>query len=331
MLTRKSFQEMSRNFNQWCQYPAVRYKILYHFLDVPYDHEELAQLRPEFLSSDIVQQIYEAQLPDGSWGPLFGKDYSCKNAFPTTEVAIDRSLYIGLTIEDKDMLFMALDYLEYFLRGESKQKLYDKNERAIPWQMCEIAKNVERIQPYNPLCDRLWEEWNYIASCAFASGEYSHECDKVAQHELLSTREERLVPLPINFLLARPDKISRKLEKSMLNYYGRKAHDHGFFWDKSLNQFPENFVYEKTRRWFHTIKYINQFRDTKEYLQSAIEWLMDNQNQDGLWDYGPQTKDPWGYFGYFSTNRNYKYNRVVDCTIEVLNIMKVYLDHNEID
>jgi len=175
MLTNKKFKEIAGSFFDWCEYPAVKYKILFHFLDCPYEDKRLSELRQSFLNSDIVNQLYETQLPDGSWGPLRGKDYSCKSIFPTTEVAIDRCLYIGLTLEDKDILFLALDYLEEFFQGTSKTKLYHKNERAIPWQMSEIASYAERIKPRNPLCDKWWNEWNYIASRAFSNGEYSYD------------------------------------------------------------------------------------------------------------------------------------------------------------
>ncbi len=328
MITRNEFHEMALRLYHWCEYPAVKYKILFHFLDTPYTDNGLLQLREDFYHSDIVIQIYEKQLPDGSWGPLRSKDYSCKSTFPTTEVAIDRCLYMGLTIEDKDILFLALDYLEEFLQGKSLTRLHNKNERDIPWQMAEIAAYAERIKPNNPLCDKLWNEWNYIAGMTFADGEYSHERDKKAQQEMFSTREDRLIPMPLMLLLSRPADLSEKLEKAMLNYYGLNAYRGGYFWDKALTGFPDDFVYNKTRRWFHTIKYINQFRHTQEYLLDAMEWLLNNRNSDGLWDYGPQTKDPWGYFNYFSTNRNYKYNRIVDCSIEVLDMIKRYLDHN---
>ncbi|MBH1942592.1 hypothetical protein I5677_17010 [Mobilitalea sibirica] len=330
MITREEFKSIALNFYHWCNYPAVKYKILFHLLDYKYDDRKLMELRNDFLHSDIVMQLYDEQLPDGSWGPLRDKDYSCKSIFPTTFVAIERCLYIGLTIEDKDILFMASEYLEEFLQGKSKTKLYNKNERAIPWQMSEIAFYTERIKPNNPLCDRLWNEWNYIATCAFADGEYSHDRDKRAQHEIFLTREDRLIPIPISLLLTRSKDLLRNLEDAMVNYYGKNAYLNGYFWDKSLDKFPEDFASNKTRRWFHTIKYINQFRNTKDYLSNAMEWLLSNRDLDGLWDYGSQIKDPWGYYGYFSTNRKYKYNNKVDCTMEVLNILKTYIDHNQI-
>ena len=64
------------------------------------------------------------------------------------------------------------------------------------------------------------------------------------------------------------------------------------------------------------------------YLENAVEWILENAREDGLWDWGPQIKDPWGYFGYFSCNRHYSHNRVVDCTIEVLSFLKQYIENN---
>ena len=75
-------------------------------------------------------------------------------------------------------------------------------------------------------------------------------------------------------------------------------------------------------------QYKYQFHDSALFLEDSVNWLMENQNTDGLWDWGAQTKDPWGYFCNFSTIRNYKYNRIVDCTIEVLDFLKRYLDQN---
>lgn len=334
MLTRAVFNRYAKNFMEWCEYDAARYKTLYTLLDMPYDNPHLTALRPAFMKSDIVLELYEAQRYDGSWGPLSSKDYAAKDKFPTTMVAAERCLYIGCSVEDGDMLLSLLDYLEDILRGYSEVdntspvRLYNKNERAIPWQLCDIAAMIERMKPYNPLCDRLWGEWFYIAGRAFEDGAYSHERDKLAQHEVLGTREDRLVPLPVTFLVNRRADMPPELERAMLDHYGGYAYRHGHFWDKPLDRLPAEFVNPYTRRYFHTIKYINQFRGSAPYLSDTVDWLLSQVNADGLWDYGTQVKDPWGYFGYFSCNRQYKYNKIVDCTMEVLDVLKRYLNNN---
>lgn len=313
----------------FCEYPAVRYKILYHLLDTPYDDKQLVELRDEFLKSDIVEELYREQDEYGGWGKLQSKDYSDKAKFPTSMVAIERCLYIGLTIDDRDILLCANEYLESFLKGTSHEKLYNKNERAIPWQTASICETIEAIKS-NTICDRTFGQWLYIAGRAYEDGGYSYERDRLAQHEVFLTREDRLVPMQFKLLLKRRNLISPELEDAMLRHIGGHVYTHGHFWHHCPAELPENFVYEKTRRWFHSFNYINQFRGSKIYLEKTIDWLLSNRNSDGLWDWGSQIKDPWGYFRYFSTNRNYKHNRVVDCSMEVLNLLKNYIDNNDI-
>ena len=327
MITGERFTAYARCVYEYAPYPAVRYKISADYLGVPADDPELSALRREFLQSDVVEELYQAQSPDGNWGPLSSKDYSAKDPFPTTFVAVERCLNLGLRVDDRGILITTLDYLEDILRGKSAVRLYNRNERAIPWQLCDIAFQVERLSPHNPLVDAIYSQWLYIAGQAFTDGEYSHDRDMAAQHELLGTKEKRLVPLPVSLLLTRPDELG-SLNAAMLNHYGKRALLHGYFWDKNLLELPENWVEPHTRRYFNTIGYINQFYHTEEYLAPVMDWLESCRNPDGLWDYGPQIKDPWGYFGYWSKTRNYAVNRVVDCSMEVLRVFHTYLLHN---
>jgi hypothetical protein len=330
MLTQDNFRRAALNLYNFCENPAAQYKILFHLLDTPYESHELTKLRDSFLQSDIVEELYRAQDYNGGWGKLQDKDYSAKDKFHCSLTAINRCLYIGLTIEDRDILLLAYEYLEEFLKGTSKERLYTANERAIPWQKAVICGAIEKIKPHNELCDRTYAEWMYIISRAYANGEYSYERERDAQHEIFFTREKRLVPTEACFdlILTRREGLSPELEECLLRHHGEHANNHGHFWDKTPKELPENFIYNKTRRWFHTFNFINQFRGSKMFLENSVSWLMENQNANGLWDWGTQTKDPWGYFGYFSTTRDFKHNRVVDCTMEVLDFLKKYLENN---
>lgn len=325
----KFFQQAAWRLYEYCEHPAVRYKILFHLLDRPYDDEELCRLRPAFLASDIVEELYQEQDEYGGWGKLQSKDYAAKDRFPTSLTAINRCLYIGLTIEDRDILLCAYEYLEDFLKGTAREKFRRTNERVIPWNTATVCNAIEAIKPYNPLCDRPYSEWRYIAGRAFETGEYSYERERAAQHEVFWTREDRLVPMQTELLLKRRDQIPPALEEAMLRHYGEYAYQHGHFWSETPAKLPESFVYNKTRRWFATFHYINQFRGSALYLADAVDWLAANQNAEGLWDWGTQIKDPWGYFGYFSTGRQNRRSRTVDCSMEVLSFLKEYMERNK--
>ena len=340
MLTRKNFISYAENFLNWCEYPAVKYKISLGFLDIPY--ENLAELRKEFLKSDIVSELRDTQDYNGTWGKLNSiadKNPEIKTRFyRNTMNALSRCIYIGLRIEDEsDILTLALEHLEDILRDKSyiliKKYSSGNNERLIPWNLSSVAAMAEAISPnkYNSMCDDLYNQWTYIAICAFEDGEYSHERDKKAQHELFGTREDRLVPMALDLLLGKGREISESLENAMRDHYGKNAYYNGHFWWVPLDKIRENppiWVDKYSQRYFPTIDYINQFRNTGKYLDDTINWLETNRNQDNLWDFGPQVSfDPIGDNRYFSTTKKHKYNRIVNCTMEVLSVFKKYLDN----
>lgn len=329
MITYEELNKHAKALIEFCDYPAVWYKVKFSIMDVSYEDKELSSLRKAFLTSDIVEEMYQTQDSYGGWGQFQTKDYSVKSKIPTSSVGIERCLYIGLTVKDRDILFMAKEYLKELLLGTSHERVREKNERAIPWQRAKVCNLLEAITPNSPLCDETWRQWLFIADRAYEDGEYSYEKDKAAQHEVFLTRENRLVPMQSELLLKRREEIPEFLEDAMLRHLGRYANENGYFWDKTPDRLPKSFVYNKTRRWFKTFNYINQFRNSELYLKNAVEWIMENVREDGLWDFGTQIKDPWGYFDYFSCNRNYKFNRVVDCTIEILDFLKHYIDNNK--
>lgn len=329
MISKKEFQDHAEALLRFCSYPAVHYKVLFHLLDTPYQDGALSALRGEYLKSDIVEELYQTQDMNGGWGKLRSKDYSVKARIPTSGVGIERCLYIGLTMEDRDILFMACEYLQDLLLGRSSEGVFEKNERALPWQKAIVCNLLEAITADNPLCDETYRQWRYIAGRAYEGGEYSYEKDRAAQHEVFLTRESRLVPMQSELLLKRRREIPPALEDAMLRHLGRRASENGYFWDKTPHKLPDSFVYKQTRRWFETFYYINQFRGSRIYLEDAVEWILENAREDGLWDWGPQVKDPWGYFRYFSCSRHYSHNRVVDCTVEVLDFLKKYMENND--
>lgn len=70
MISEDEFKEMALRLYDYCEYPAVRYKILYSLLEVPYEDKRLADLRPAFINSDIVEELYREQDIYGGWGAL---------------------------------------------------------------------------------------------------------------------------------------------------------------------------------------------------------------------------------------------------------------------
>ncbi len=104
VFTRGDLTKAAMRLYDFCAYPAVKYAILYRLLDRPYDDQALTALRPAFLASDIVEELYREQDNWGGWGRLLDKDYSAKDRFPTSQVAINRCLYIVKKYADNNRI-----------------------------------------------------------------------------------------------------------------------------------------------------------------------------------------------------------------------------------
>jgi hypothetical protein len=100
--------------------------------------------------------------------------------------------------------------------------------------------------------------------------------------------------------------------------------------DGKLDVLPNSFRNSKTSRHMNTMESMVCFRNASVYLQPAVEWLLAGRDEDGLWDYGPQAADPFGYTRKLAAPDWRKpVNRKLDCTMEVLVLLKEYIRNNE--
>ena len=61
MITKEEFYSHAEALLHFCEYPAVKYKVLFSFYNTPYRDEALSALREEFLKSDIAEEMYQTQ------------------------------------------------------------------------------------------------------------------------------------------------------------------------------------------------------------------------------------------------------------------------------
>ena len=234
--TREFLKSAAMCLYEQCEYPAVRYCILTKLLGKQ-AHEELYSA---FLYSDIVEELYKTQDAEGGWGPLESKDYTVKAKFPTSAVAINRCLYIGLKKDDRDILFMAKEYLESFLLGTAREKVRTTNERIFPWRTALVCHLLESIEPNNPLCDRTYYEWLYMRA-AFEHSGTRHERERDARTRCLHVRQDSC-RCRSSCLLNAARTSRSKLEDAMLRRYGGHANEHGHFWEKTPQKCPKTSI-----------------------------------------------------------------------------------------
>ena len=332
MYTKDEFRKAASEILAMSPYPAVKFKIAHDFLGYEKDagNAEFDKWYADFLHSDIVNELVSEQRGDGSWGELMKSDYTSKRKVPNTCGGIGRALYMGMNekYDGRGIIESALGYLCDAYTGKIKLPIYEKNERAAHIQSYTIASMIESLSPYNPICDGIWDNWSYVAWRAFSSGEYRHELDFKAQNELFGIKGDRLIPLPIGFLLARKERLPEFVEPAMLDHYGRGAYYHGYFWPEPLSKIPESFKWNKTHRLIPVIEHINGFSKTKYYLCDLMEWFVQSRGDDGFWDWGAQMPDPFGYRRYLTLTKNYALNRKIHCSVEVLSVLHDYITNN---
>ena len=61
MITYKDLSRHAKALLEFCEYPAVEYKVKFSILDVPYEDRALSLLRKAFLESDIVEEMAQTQ------------------------------------------------------------------------------------------------------------------------------------------------------------------------------------------------------------------------------------------------------------------------------
>ncbi len=65
MITCEDISQNAKALLEFCEYPAVQYKVKFSILDIPYEDRELSLLRKDFLKSDIVEEMYQTQSGGG--------------------------------------------------------------------------------------------------------------------------------------------------------------------------------------------------------------------------------------------------------------------------
>jgi hypothetical protein len=186
------------------------------------------------------------------------------------------------------------------------------------------------IDPHAPCLDDLMERWRFIAENTFRGGSYQYDICRELQAMLLNVQGPRLIPIPSQLLAARPGFLPRWLNDALLWDCWQRHLDGFLLWpDGKLDRLPDSFRSSKTSRHMSTVESMVCFGNSSAVLKPAIEWLLAGRGDDRLWDYGPQAKDPAGYPRRLAAGDWRKpMNRKLDCTMEVLMILKNYLDHN---
>lgn len=304
--------------------PVLRVRLLLDVLHKPPDSHEVINAYENLNRHPHVRALTGEQWADGSWGRLHTKDYSLKQNIGTSEVGVERALNLGIT-QHHPILQKASQYLVYMIETGEVRDTPEKNDRWETGVRLFAAASLARIDPFHPILDGVWAVWHEIATRAFMSGRYDEDAE-VQAHKSLTGASVRGSYLTLRnkytlaLLSSRSFDLTPGLEVALLAYLWRLDEGIGYL-EAELSR-PPILKPGKIDRWFASHELLSRFPAWRNMAGEVIEWLWENQNSEGYWDFG--ARSPSSAFMPLSETWRKKGARQLDWTTRVLLLLSMY-------
>lgn len=269
-----------------------------------------------------VQQILALQQDDGSWGHFHSLGKPTKQQPMTTEQALRRLRILGLT-KDDEPIARTLAYMEHNLMQPYPTVFHEKKHDSKTYGDLMLAAWIRLFDPDNNAAFSIAKKWAKVITCAFQSGEYSHaEYVKAYESEFtkLNPKAGCLADFVVFYQLALlPGLISYEIESSMLDYV--LVHQRGivYIYESRLDTLPEQFNSRKANRYLAAMELLSDYSLAPGKLSFVVDWLKNQQDENGLWDMSPTVKD--GIYFPLSNSWLKTEDRKRDCTLRVRRLL----------
>lgn len=311
---------------------VARYRLLRDVLKEAPISTELQRAKNALSVSQKVRELEEEQREDGGWGAFHSRSTRSKQKIPSTEVAVERALSLGLD-SSHPLLRKASRYILKIMDGVIPfPDYYEKNDRWKTGMRLFLASTLSLIYPEHPALDEDRELWHKIAQRAFQSGKYCEEDERAAHRELTgaTVKDSYLVlngKYQLNILGSKPGMLSEELESALLQWLWEKPEGIGYV-NVPLNQPPPTRS-STFDRWLTSWEMLSRlFPGWVRVAQPSIEWLWNQRDQYGYWDFGPRPASSISL--PLSDSWRRKQNRRFDWTTRVLILLRRYYDDNSI-
>jgi hypothetical protein len=315
--------------------PVVSYRLLRDVLRFSPDAPELQMARENLKHSRCIQELAAGQWADGGWGAFHSRNTRLKQKIPSTEVGVERGLALGLDAshppkEDvPPILHRAASYILDIMQGKLAFPDYaEKNDRWPTGERLFLASTLSLIHPDHPVLDRDRELWHEIARRTFRSGRYSEEDEINAyagltgatvkgSYLVLSSRYQ------LNILGSIRGTLSQELETALLRWLWERPDGIGYL-TVPLRCPPPGKV-GPFDRWLASLELLARlFPAWVHFARPAIDWLWEQRNEQGYWDFGPRP----GSIAFLPLSDDWRerQNRLFDWTTRALILLRRYCD-----
>jgi hypothetical protein len=301
---------------------VIRHKLKFEILCQQGNAQDVFSLD----ASQHVQTLANEQHDDGSWGRFHSQDSRRKQKIPTTELAVERALHLGLD-PAHPILLKTANFIEHVLN--QTLPFPDPPETNNRWETGKrlfLASTLSMIQPDHPLVLQEHSLWLSIAERAFQSGQYVQGDEIEAHAELTgaSVKDSYLTlngKYQLNLIGSQSGKLPAKLAKSIMTWVWERPD--GIRYLGQPLKTPPGFKPEVVDHWLSSLALtLLRFPYVYHHTQHAIDWLLSQRTVDGYWDFGPCPRR--STFFPLSENWHNPKHRRFDWTTRVLSILADY-------
>lgn len=273
--------------------------------------------------SKWIRKILSLQQADGSWGYFHSLSKPSKERPMTTEQALRRLWYLGLTSEDEPIK-KALQYMKAVISHDICPP--DRREAVLNWDFFEqmmMAAWIRRFDPYDQQAVDIAEFWADIIGSACASGTFnpsSYEALYRSKIPKLHSRE-RLISVPQFYMVKLLSGIIKTdAERVFMNHIIENPQGIYYIYSNCISDTPEKFASLQTSHYIAALECLSDYCCAREKLSFASEWLLENKDVNG-WDLGASAKD--GVYFPLSNSWRKEEDRRHDCTMRIQQLLSV--------
>jgi hypothetical protein len=270
-----------------------------------------------------VQELANEQHGDGSWGRFHSMDTSNRHRFPTSEIAIQRGLALGLD-QKHPIMQAAIGYMTAILEGKAAWS--DRVEKSEGWPISVeaiTAGTLALVDAENPAIDQAWNYWIEIAGRSFRSGIYSTTAEWKAHKELRGVGIHYLLSRYVLQLLgAQGREIPGNLEKQLVGWIWNDPNGIGYLGADLRQPSHFNIFY-----WVESMEILSRFPSWHLIAEPAMGWLWEQCASSGLWDFRTNISKT----GYFPLSDGWRRrgSRSIDHSTRILALFQRYVEKDE--
>jgi len=297
--------------------PIPKFVLLKEYKGFNESDSEYSGLYEKVCNHPFVKKCEESQNEKGFWHPFHG----------LTEGIIRLLLSYGLD-KNNPIMNKTLSSLEKLIQGKEITGQHEKQDNPlwypVMFEPLIFASMLSLIDSKNTLIDEQRQIHSQFADIAFSSGVYDENADIKAQHEHYKFTTKRTIP-PFsyyNLLLLSPCEsggyISDNTDHALVDFCMNEANSIYYIYNNKPCDFVSINAQNRDSRdychWIRALSLISQFKGWNRYEQKYVEWIMEQRNKDGLWEFPKK-------FDFVLSDSWRGKNKAIDSTIFVLRLL----------